>query len=287
MTYDSYCEVNSQSYISLKIYESFSHRKCFLFLYFEGAVFMFLWMSSLHLYRMFLNTWRFGFFLVLNRGTRLPVQSDLNRRWSAVSNALWGSYVTQHGGKATGVIYSSFSPLSFTLPLSTYLFCMFLPMFVSTKRRISVCLQEFRSQCFLFVPFVDEACVSWLNISKHEHSGTFIVFHICSHSRSHVSWSTYFWHSGTYRNSHPGGWLCHITPRSAVTHCHRGSGVSHDCDTHGHVVCCYCFNAGKICCVMHHHLLDYADGLMWSFSALQSCRFSDTLSSIFIVEGVF
>lgn len=134
------------------------------------------------------------FFLVLNRGTRLPVQSDLNRRWSAVSNALWGGYVTQHGGKATGVIYSSFSPLSFTLPLSTYLFCMFLPMFVSTKRRISVCLQEFRSQCFLFVPFVVEACVSWLNISKHEHSGTFIVFHICSHSRSHVSWSTYFWH---------------------------------------------------------------------------------------------
>lgn len=39
------------------------------------------------------------------------------------------------------------------------------------------------------------------------------------------------------RNSRGGGWLCHITLRSAVTHRHRGFGVSHACDTLGHVVC--------------------------------------------------
>lgn len=83
--------------------------------------------STLYLHRNVFEHGEIFIFPCFESCESLPVQSDLERRWSAVSNALWGSYVTQHGGKATGVfvffLFSSpVSPFSFTLPLPLQFF---------------------------------------------------------------------------------------------------------------------------------------------------------------------
>lgn len=61
-----------------------------------------------HLYRDVFEHGQVCIFPCFELWELLPMQSGLESSWGAVSNALWGSYVTQHGGKATGIFFFLF-----------------------------------------------------------------------------------------------------------------------------------------------------------------------------------